>query len=482
MRPPILGRRRPASAKDTVIYGFLLIAVVFLLYSLHSKLELSKPSDKVDIGREGGAGEEEEVAMNEDSRALANGESAVFENEPEFFSEKDFDSTAPSKERNRGGFPRILCMVPSQPHAREKFRTILDTWGQWCDGIRFMIDPPVYCEPGKEASQPDEPVEEIASSDGKVTGKIVLLNKLVRKKGNDCYTGGTEFNPITKKHEPVFTACRHIWEKVWRSWVYVSDHLAENFDFFFKVDDDTFFFVPTMREVLIEKGFKADEFHYFGQRVYPIGPDRPLIAGALVGWSRATLKRVVQEYKAMPHEYGDRRQFKHGRCVDRDGATEEVTTSICLRQAGIHAEAFYDETVVPRRPHVLLWHPRDMLTFVRRDNSSSWFYKHAPRDVGTLENCCSERPVAFHFMRTDNDLRRVYNLIVDPTRQNELEEMVEKQVPQWRAMDPAKRSRSGIDKSPYSAHGCALEAEYWLKVKKRWHMRNPKDHERRLTD
>jgi hypothetical protein len=36
---------------------------------------------------------------------------------------------------------------------------------------------------------------------------------------------------------------------VWRSWVYVSDNLASSYDFFFKVDDDTLFLVPTMREV-----------------------------------------------------------------------------------------------------------------------------------------------------------------------------------------------------------------------------------------
>src|SRR5687767_14180475 len=101
-----------------------------------------------------------------------------------------------------------------------------------------MIDRPVYSEPGQEASQPEEPLEVVTSTDGKITAKIVLLNKLVRKKGNDCFTGATEYNPATKKHEPVFTACRHIWEKVWRSWVYVADHHADQFDFFFKVDDD----------------------------------------------------------------------------------------------------------------------------------------------------------------------------------------------------------------------------------------------------
>ena len=469
MRQPIITRRRSLKTQDLALFGLLLVSVGFLVFTVihRSKEEVDGPT------RIPGPKILPQSALTEK-------QSPVLDNEGDFFAEKEFESKSLVKTR-RGEFPRIFCMVPSQPHAREKFRTILDTWGPWCDGIRFMIDPKQYSEAGKEHLQPEEEIEEVTSSDGSITAKIVRMNKLVRKKGNDCFTGGSAWNPATQKMEPVFTACRHIWEKVWRSWVYVSDHLAEDYDIFFKVDDDTFFFVPTMREVILEKGFKPEEHHYFGQRVYPIGPDRPIIAGALVGFSRATLKRVVVEYKQMPREYGDRRNFKHGRCVDRDGATEEVTTSICVRQVGVQPEPLYDETIVPRRPHMLLWMPRDMLTFSRRDNSSSWFYKHAPRDVGTLENCCSYRPVGFHFMRRDEDLLRVYDLIIDPGNKQELEEAVAAKVPQWRQLGE-KRVNSIFDHAYYKANGCALEAEYLLKVKQAWHARDPRHYERKLYD
>ncbi|KAH9260252.1 hypothetical protein BASA81_001421 [Batrachochytrium salamandrivorans] len=373
-------------------------------------------------------------------------------------------------------FPRIFCMVPSQPHARTKFVKILDTWGKWCDRIEFMIDPEVYAEAGKEHLLPEEKVEIVTSSDGRYSANIVLLNKLVRKKGNVCFTGGTEFNKKTGQEEPVYTNCRHIWEKVWRSWVYVSEHYGDKYDFYFKVDDDTFFFVPTMREVLLEKEFKPNEHHYFGQRVFPIGPERGLIAGALVGFSQLTLNTIVNDaYRKMDHEYGNRKNFKHGRCVDRDGATEEVTTSLCAAQIGVKPEALYDETVLPRRPHMLLWMPRDMLTYARRDNSSSWFYKHAPRDVGTQLDCCSDRPVGFHFMRLDADLQRVYDLIVDPDSKNELEDIQANKVPKWQT-STAKHTSCVFDHMPFPPHTCILEANYWLRVKRGWHNRDPSRH------
>ncbi|KAH9256616.1 hypothetical protein BASA81_005120 [Batrachochytrium salamandrivorans] len=381
--------------------------------------------------------------------------------------------TLPSRplKTNAVEFPRIFCMVPTQIRSRETFVTILDLWGKWCDEIVFTVDPKQYCEPGMEASQPEEEVELISSTNGLAIGKIVYLNKLVRKKGNMCYAGG---------HGK--TKCRHIWEKVWRSWVYVSDHYGQGFDYYFKVDDDTFFFVPTMREVIMERAWSAQDHHYFGHRTFPTESQRGLINGALAGFSRHTLNTLVNDvYKQMKHEYGDRTNFKHGQCVDRDGATEEVTTSICVSKLGVLPEALYDSRVLPRRPHVLLWMPRDMLTFSRRDNSSSWFYKNAPRDVGTLLDCCSDRPVGMHFMRLRADLQRVYELIVDPNETGELENVVKDQVPEWEHSPNEQRTQCSVfDQSYIPRSTCAKEARYWLRAKQTWHTRDSSWYAQRL--
>lgn len=261
----------------------------------------------------------------------------------------------------------------------------------------------------------------------------------------------------------------------------MADHYLDEYDFFFKVDDDTYFFVPTMREVINSRGWKPEEMHYFGHKVYPVGPDAPLIAGALVGFSRALLRAVSAKYKVMDREYGDRRNFGHGRCVDRDGATEEVTTSICVRELGVEPEPLYDSSRLPRRPHMHLWMPRDMLTFTRRDNSSSWFYRSAPRDVGTTDNCCSNHPVGYHFMRLEFDLYRIHELVVDPDGKKELENVAETKIPRWR-MKGNGHAGSVFDETPFPAKTCIKEAEYWLDVKKEWHKRSEEETMRRLYD
>ena len=35
---------------------------------------------------------------------------------------------------------------------------------------------------------------------------------------------------------------KHIWEKMWRSWIWVADNKLTEYDWFLKVDDDNYFF------------------------------------------------------------------------------------------------------------------------------------------------------------------------------------------------------------------------------------------------
>jgi hypothetical protein len=88
----------------------------------------------------------------------------------------------------------------------------------------------------------------------------------------------------------------------------------------------------------------------------------------------------------------------------------------------------------------------------------------------------------FHFMRRDEDLKRVHDLIIDPENKRELEIVVEAKVPEMRALGERK-ARSVIESNHVmTGEGSALEAEYWLKVKQRWHKRDPKERAPRLSD
>jgi len=351
---------------------------------------------------------------------------------------------------------RMYCAVPAvynRASVVRKWKGILSTWGWRCNVLKFFIHP--YNRTGALSTpHPDHIVDERTGA----RAEIVMLKDFVRTgKHDQCWT--MMRNDDGSK---IYTPCKHIWEKVWRMWVYVAAEQRRNrtADYFFKIDDDTYFIPETMRQVLREKRWDPDrERHYFGYRGYPTDRDSPIVAGACVGWTYATLQGIAPVYERMEHEYGDRSKFKHGRCVDRDGATEEITTSRCLRDLGVHAEDLRDEK---NRMRVLPWMAKDILTYKRKKTTSSWFYKDQEWTIPTEENCCSDRPVAIHYMKTEDEMARLHDLLYDPLGKRELETTVSVAVPQWLA--PGFSGSAQVIHSG-DPRAIALEAQYFLRVK-----------------
>jgi hypothetical protein len=267
--------------------------------------------------------------------------------------------------------------------------------------------------------------------------------------------------------------------------VYVKDHEADLADFFFKIDDDTFAFPDNARRHILEHGWKvraapalpsphprallplsqAGDKHYFGHVVYTLGPTKPMVAGTMAGISRGTLEVLAEHYKKMEHEYGDRAQFKHGRCVDRDGATEEVTTSRCLRDLDIFPTPLLDGASSPGLvlPQVMIWQPKDLLIKKRR-TPESWYFVHQPANFGQEAACCSPMPVAIHFQRQPDDMRRLHLLTADPRGECVLENAKAFKVPEWARMSASDilQGPSGQFMDPVAA---VREVDYYLSVK-----------------
>jgi hypothetical protein len=91
----------------------------------------------------------------------------------------------------------------------------------------------------------------------------------------------------------------------------------------------------------------------------------------------------------MEHEYGARVNFpnSHGKCVDRDGATEERVTSKCLAEVGIRAEAALEDG---RSEAVLPLGLPFTATYKRKLNSTSWYWYQKPLTRGDAWDCCSK--------------------------------------------------------------------------------------------
>jgi hypothetical protein len=102
-----------------------------------------------------------------------------------------------------------------------RYTEIMDTWGKRCDMIEFFIDRP----PGTDLI-PDLPDNVIS----------INMTRFLSK----------DFDPeniAPKASLTYFRYGKHIWEKVWRSWIWVREHRAQQFDWFVKVDDDSFLYV-----------------------------------------------------------------------------------------------------------------------------------------------------------------------------------------------------------------------------------------------
>jgi hypothetical protein len=279
-----------------------------------------------------------------------------YEKYDKYDEEVDKDEWAEGK-----GSARLYCLVPFVwiPSKKDSHAEIMRTWGRRCDGINFFVD---NTHLDKSITLPEN---------------VIVVN-------------------MTRKSVWGDQSQKHIWEKMWRSWLWVHDNKLTQYDWFLKVDDDNFFFPENVRRFVRQKRWKPTDAHYFGHKLYH--RINPLIAGALVGFSRGTLGQLAGVYRTMPMGgVTDER----GKCEDRKGATEELSTAICLYSIGIHAEDTRDRGEHNGAEKIMIFQPAAHFLHMKRppkdDPAEGWYWQNKPQDYsGDLVDCCSRVPMAFH--------------------------------------------------------------------------------------
>jgi hypothetical protein len=267
---------------------------------------------------------------------------------------------------------RIYCMVPFlwnkssitggyvAGNNRVRYDEIVAAWGHRCDQIRFFIDPV-----------------------NNVTEQAMLPPNVVEMHNLNRTYGSTLCGP-----EGNVAPCKHIWEKVWRMWVWVATNEIQLGDWFVKLDDDSFLFPENLQRFVRLKGWHPDEIHYFGNKCSH--RQLPIVLGAAVMFSKSLLAVAKSVWLAMPYEDS----FQTDTCADVNGMTEELTTAVCL----------FDRLKVA--PESAVWHNREMilpkglmhhLWSTRKE--SDWYWQG--RDPATLDggSCCSGFPLVFHNMK-----------------------------------------------------------------------------------
>jgi len=322
----------------------------------------------------------------------------------------DAESSQISGSKLNDGY-RIYCMIPSM-WGKRKFKAwsaLLQTWGKECDVFKIFLDPiefPVAGQYGETLTKlPEFYIDPVSGAKaGLVVVPMVRKNDPTDERGvplkKSCWSGGVK-NPDGSLK---YIQCRHIWEKVWRSWVHIAHNDKHMAEWFFKLDDDTIFFPQNMRKFLRESMWSHRDPHYFGHRLFH--GSRTFISGVMVGYSQRTVELAAQKYLTMEHEYGDRAKFKHGRCVDRDGATQEVTESKCLEEINIKAEVVRDLHGFEK---IALQDISEAMKFRKREGTDYWLW------YGRVKTaiCCSIEPVAFHPYKNPKTLIKFYQELFD---------------------------------------------------------------------
>ena len=131
----------------------------------------------------------------------------------------------------------------------------------------------------------------------------------------------------------------------------MAEHHLDAAEWFCKVDYDTFFFPENLQRYVRADARDWDprrQHRYFGTVLRHVPGRPPMVAGAAACWSRRTLAAAAEVYRRMPKgRAGDER----GRCEDRAGATEEKSTSLCLKdELNVSATPMVDDRM---REHIV---------------------------------------------------------------------------------------------------------------------------------
>ncbi|KAL7533422.1 hypothetical protein ACHAXR_005223 [Thalassiosira sp. AJA248-18] len=291
---------------------------------------------------------------------------------------------------------RLYCMVPFiwTPKYTPSYHAIHKTWGRRCDILRFMIDPIIgdnetgFIDLRTNMTDPKLPDDVIVIPDIQRDWHICINDR----EGN----------------------CRNIWEKIWRSWIWV-DSLGDSdlADWFVKVDADAFLFPENLKHYVKVQGWSPDDHHYFGHVLRHRMDDAvPIIAGAAVFFSRATMKGAANIFRKFQNV---KESYKTTiKCQDAFTDQEEVITAVCLKEhLGVDADPMLDEM---GQELVIVGEIEDVLMWNRTEQGEWWYWKNKPKKHPTtgkdnMHHCCGDLPIAFHgykdpqwFFKLENEI------------------------------------------------------------------------------
>lgn len=229
---------------------------------------------------------------------------------------------------------RVLCWVMTSPsNLQSKAKHVFATWGKRCSKILFM------------------------SSETDSSGSLPVVNLSVSE-GRD-----------------------NLWAKTKEAFKYVFDHHISDYDWFAKLDDDTYLVVENLRYFLQDKD--PNKPLYFGRRFKPYVDQGYMSGGAGYVLSKEAVRRFAEKaVKDTEHCRGDA------------GGAEDLEMGKCLQAVGVEAADTRDELGRERfHPFVPEHH---LIPGILPADMWYWGYNYYPAKQGP--DCCSDYAISFHYV------------------------------------------------------------------------------------
>jgi hypothetical protein len=263
---------------------------------------------------------------------------------------------------------RILCWVPIRNYTNyDTIQRIRWTWGTTCDALYFTTH----------------------------NSSILMDSHLVK----------LSFNPKGD-----------LWNQIHPAWNYMEENFVQDFDFFAKVDDDTYFNADNLRLFCSDKSSHQVWYlgHYLHGAYIPIeDPTGKFNLGGAYVISKAALQQVGPFFpdsnKTMPLLVNGRPSAK---CRRSRTWAEDIVFANCLRSCGIPGPNNSRDS--HQRNHFMLSTPLDALQRVQRDDG--WVWKGVPLNAAAGIHSSASRPISWHkvsLLALDYFMQR---LRVDPGR------------------------------------------------------------------
>lgn len=249
---------------------------------------------------------------------------------------------------------RILCLVVTYPaHHASHAVHIYRTWGRRCTKILFVTNPDSE-EKGEEKQQQEEGEEREEDESVLDLPLLTVPHAMGDRSG--------------------------LWNKTRDAFRHAYLHYYNDYDWFVKADDDTYFIMENLRYWLHDKDPEVP--YYYGCHFDVIVPQGYMSGGAGYILSRGALQAFVdagQDNQTLAYSQG----------------AEDVQMGYFMEAAGVRPGDSRDEK---GRPRFFPFIPSDVVV-PKMKNLDYWYWENLAHDHEQGLGCCSDTTISFHYVK-----------------------------------------------------------------------------------